>query len=160
MGHRQRNGKRQARDGADAPPFWRSKSLAEMTTDEWEQLCDGCGKCCLEKLEDIDTGEIHYTNVACRLLDMNNLRCRRYTTRQRWVPTCAKLTPENIQTLSWMPSTCAYRLLARGEDLPAWHPLITGEASSTHAAGQSARGRIISERTAGPLHHHIVSWPA
>lgn len=143
---------------ADAPgqPFWRTTRLEEMSQAEWESLCDGCGKCCLNKLEDIDTGELAYTNVACRLLDLGTCRCTRYPDRSRLVPDCVTLTPENVGALAWMPSTCAYRLLAEGRDLPDWHPLISGDPDSVHRAGISVRGRVISERRAGPLEHHIL----
>lgn len=137
-------------------PFWREKRLEEMNPAEWESLCDGCGKCCLNKLEDIDTGELAYTNVACRLLDLGTCRCTRYPERSRLVPDCVTLTPDNIAGLRWMPSTCAYRLLAEGKELPYWHPLVSGDPDSVHRAGISVRGRAISERRAGPLEHHIL----
>ena len=116
--------------------FWRRKSLEEMTPAEWESLCDGCAKCCLHKIEDEDTGEVFYTNVACRLLDLKSLRCTKYQERQRYVPDCAVLNPENVHMLSWMPETCAYRLLAEGKDLADWHPLISGRP------GQSIHSRL------------------
>lgn len=142
--------------GAPDEPFWRAKRLEEMNQAEWESLCDGCGKCCLNKLEDIDTGELAYTNVACRLLDLGTCRCTRYADRNRLVPDCVALTPDNVGALVWMPSTCAYRLLAEGKDLPDWHPLVSGDPDSVHRAGISVRGRAISERRAGPLEHHIL----
>lgn len=145
--------------GADGAPFWQRKRLWEMTPAEWEALCDGCGKCCLHKLEDAETGEIHPTNVACRLLDTDACRCTRYADRKRLVPDCVVLTPDNIDALGWMPSTCAYRLLAEGKPLAAWHPLVSGDPESVHAAGISMRGRIISERDAeGPLEQYLVDW--
>ncbi len=144
---------------SDDAPFWRRKTLAEMTSAEWESLCDGCGKCCLHKLEDEDTGEIAHTNVACRLLDIGTCRCSRYAERQRLVPDCVQLDPGNVGALKWMPSTCAYRLLAEGKDLPAWHPLVSGDPDSVHRAGISVRGRCIPERKAGDLFDHIVTWP-
>ena len=131
-----------------------------MTTGEWESLCDGCAKCCLEKLEDVDTGAIAYTNVACRLLDLGTCRCTNYAERIRWVPDCVPLRHDNVADLHWMPSTCAYRLLAEGRDLPDWHPLVTGDAESVHRAGVSVRGRAVSERQAGDLEDHICTWPA
>ncbi len=139
-------------------PFWKRKRLDELTTQEWESLCDGCAKCCLHKLEDADTGEITQTNVACRLLDLNECRCTRYPERKRLVPDCMVLSPENIGELAWMPSTCAYRLLAEGKDLEDWHPLISGDPDSVHRAGISVRGRAISERDAGDLQHHMTDW--
>lgn len=146
-------------DPAATVPFWKRKTLRQMTAREWESLCDGCAKCCLEKLEDAETGEISYTNVACRLLDVGTCRCTNYAKRQLYVPQCVKLTPGNVSALKWMPSTCAYRLLAEGKDLPDWHPLVCGDPESVHRAGVSARGRIVSEHEAGPLEEHIVDWP-
>lgn len=143
--------------GTTASCFWRSKSLAAMSKVEWESLCDGCGRCCLHKLEDDETGEIHYTNVACQLLDIETCRCRRYGVRHWVMHDCVRLTPKTAGRLSWLPSTCAYRLLADGKDLPAWHPLVTGDPESTHQAGMSVRGRAIAEETAGELDQHIVS---
>lgn len=139
-------------------PFWRRKRLSEMTADEWESLCDGCGKCCLLKLEDADSGEIHPTNVGCRLLDLNLCRCTRYNERQRLVPDCVVLDPENVTQLTWMPKTCAYRLVAEGQDLPDWHPLKTGDPESVVRAGVSVRGWLVSEREAGELTHHLTDW--
>lgn len=136
-------------------PFWKRKALADMSPGEWESLCDGCAKCCLHKVEDEETGEIFETNVACRLLDLGTLRCRNYRNRARLVPDCAVLDPQNIHMLSWMPETCAYRLLAEGKDLPAWHPLVSGRAESVAEAGISVRGKVVSEREAGPLEHHL-----
>ncbi|WP_041796016.1 YcgN family cysteine cluster protein [Pararhodospirillum photometricum] len=129
-----------------------------MTETEWESLCDGCGKCCLHKLQEEDTGHIHYTNVACELLDLASCQCADYVKRWDTVPDCVKLTPRLLHRLAWMPETCAYRLLARGEPLPPWHPLETGDPESVHRAGMSARGRAVSELDAGPLEDHIVEW--
>ncbi|MTJ82301.1 MAG: YcgN family cysteine cluster protein [Telmatospirillum sp.] len=142
------------------PPFWQTRTLAEMTPEEWESLCDGCGKCCLHKLQYEDTGELYYTNVACRLLDLGNCRCSRYETRQKLVPDCVALRADKVMELNWLPSTCAYRLLANGQPLAWWHPLVSGDPDSVHAAGQSVRGRAIPERKADILDHHIVTWPA
>lgn len=130
-----------------------------MSRSEWESLCDGCGKCCLHKLEDEDTGRIHYTNVACRMLNTGTCRCRDYDDRKRHVPDCVQLTAADVPALRWLPSTCAYRLLAEGKDLPWWHPLVSGDPESVHKAGISVRSRAIPENRAGPLDHHIVSWP-
>ncbi|MFZ5610582.1 MAG: YcgN family cysteine cluster protein [Pseudomonadota bacterium] len=141
----------------DDIPFWRRKRLCDMSRAEWESLCDGCGKCCLNKLED-DDGAITYTNVACRLLDVRQVRCTRYAQRQRLVPDCVVLTPKRLKTLHWMPSTCAYRLLAEGRDLPAWHPLLSGHLDSVHKAGMSVQGKAVSEIEAGPLEHHQIDW--
>ena len=140
-------------------PFWRRKTLSEMTRAEWESLCDGCAKCCLEKLEDSVTGEVSYTDVACRLLDADSCRCTNYENRHRFVPDCVKLTPRKVGTLKWLPTTCAYRLVADGRDLPAWHPLVSGDQQSMHKAGMSVRGRAVPEALAGDLEEHIVEWP-
>ena len=141
-------------------PFWKTKSLAEMTAAEWESLCDGCGKCCLEKLEDRRSGGVNYTNVACRLLDVGTCRCRRYTERLRFVPNCEQLDPDNVRRFDWLPTSCAYRLLAAGRDLPWWHHLMSGDTELVHRAGASVRGRAVARRRAGPREHHIVTWPA
>lgn len=126
-------------------PFWETKSLEEMTHDEWESLCDGCARCCLQKLEDIDSGEIFYTQLVCRLLDQKACRCTEYEKRSQLVPTCITLTPEKTREIKWMPDTCAYRLLAENKPLPEWHPLISGTPASVIAAGISVKGRVISE---------------
>lgn len=147
-------------DGIGEAPFWTAKRLDEMTPAEWESLCDGCGKCCLEKLQDADSGEISHTNVACRLLDIRRCRCTRYLERRRFVPNCEQLNPSNIRRFTWLPSSCAYRLLAEGRELPWWHHLVSGDRELVHRVGASVRGRAVSERRAGPLEHHIVTWPA
>jgi uncharacterized protein len=141
-----------------AAPFWRTKRLDQMTKAEWESLCDGCGRCCLNKLEEAD-GSIEHTNVACRLLDLDACRCSKYQQRHRLVSDCVQLTPDNVDDLSWLPPTCAYRLVAEGKNLYWWHPLVSGDPELVHVAGISVRGRCVSERTAGPLEHHIVTWP-
>ncbi|MBI5165726.1 MAG: YcgN family cysteine cluster protein [Magnetospirillum sp.] len=141
-------------------PFWRTTPLSAMTAAEWESLCDGCGRCCLHKLEDEDDGTISYTNVACELLNIGTCRCRDYVGRRRRVPDCVQLTPEVVGTLAWLPSTCAYRLLSEGKALAWWHPLVSGDPDSVHRAGISVRGRAVPENRAGPLDHHIVDWPA
>ncbi len=129
-----------------SPRFWERKRLSDMTRAEWEALCDGCGKCCLNKLEDEDTGEVALTRVACRLLDDSSCRCARYETRHDFVPDCIVLTPKNLsRNLYWMPETCAYKLLYHGQKLADWHPLISGTAESVHDAGVSVRGATLSE---------------
>jgi uncharacterized cysteine cluster protein YcgN (CxxCxxCC family) len=146
----------------DDRPFWQRKTLAEMTTAEWESLCDGCGRCCLNKLEDEDTGEIFFTDVGCRLLDDRSCRCRDYENRTATVEDCLQLTPQNVGELTWLPPTCAYKLLAEGRDLYWWHPLISGDPESVHAAGVSVRGRVAArEDQIGEeeLEDHIVEWP-
>jgi uncharacterized protein len=126
-------------------PFWKRKKLKEMSREEWESLCDGCARCCLVKLEDEDTGRIHFTSAACKLLDGKTCRCTDYRNRNRRVPDCVRLTPENVGTLSWLPHTCAYRLLAEGKDLAWWHPLVSGRAETVREAGISVAGRTRSE---------------
>lgn len=141
-------------------PFWQTKSLAQMTEAEWEALCDGCGKCCLVKLEDEESGEIAYTDLSCQLLDTQNCRCRHYDRRLELVPDCVKLTKDNLAQINFMPPSCAYRLLDEGKPLPAWHPLVTGDSDSTLKAGRSVVGRVTPETLAGPAFEgHIVDWP-
>jgi uncharacterized cysteine cluster protein YcgN (CxxCxxCC family) len=139
-------------------PFWRRKTLAQMNTEEWESLCDGCAKCCLVKLEDERTGEVRYTDVACGLLDTDTCRCRDYINRTRRVVDCVKLSPKDIKTFDWLPSTCAYRLVAEGKDLPWWHPLVSGDPASVHRAGISVRGRAVPERQVTDVQKRIVRW--
>ena len=140
-------------------PFWKLKTLAEMTPAEWESLCDGCGKCCLEKLEDYPSGDISFTNVACRLLNVHTCRCKKYEQRRRFVPNCESLTAENVGRLTWLPSSCAYRSLAEGRELPWWHHLVCDDLEMVHAVNASVRGRVVPEARAGALEHHIVTWP-
>ena len=126
--------------------FWETVPLKKMTPAEWEALCDGCGKCCLNKLEYEDTGEVEYTRIACRLLDGDTCRCSDYANRFAHVPECVRLTPRSLPKIAyWMPATCAYRLLWQGETLPDWHPLVTGDPDSTHKAGQSVKGWTLPE---------------
>ena len=128
------------------PRFWETVPLEKMTASEWEALCDGCGKCCLNKLEYEDTGEVLYTAVACRLFDNATCRCANYTERKKIVPECVILTPKSLKKSAyWMPSTCAYKLLYEKKSLPEWHPLITGDPDSTHTLGPTIRGRTVSE---------------
>lgn len=140
------------------PKFWESIPLAEMSASQWESLCDGCGKCCLHKLEDEDSGEVFVCNVACRLLALDSCRCSDYANRKKIVPDCTVLTPDRITEFHWLPQTCAYRLLAEGGPLPTWHPLVSGEASSVHDAGISVCGRVVSEMDADDLQQHITDW--
>ena len=139
--------------------FWQTKTLEEMTTEEWESLCDGCGRCCLHKLRYDEDDSLGFTNVACRLLDLETCRCSRYATRRRYVPDCVSLTPAELREIDWLPPSCAYRLVAEGKKLAWWHPLVSGDPNTVHEAGVSVRGRAISERDAGPLDHHLVDWP-
>jgi uncharacterized cysteine cluster protein YcgN (CxxCxxCC family) len=143
-------------------PFWKTKSLSEMSDSEWESLCDGCGRCCLVKLEDEDDGKIHFTDIGCRLLDGDTCRCRDYQNRSARVDDCVRLTPDNLASLNWLPPTCAYRLLANGGELYWWHPLVSGDPETVHAAGISVSGRVVADEDALPeeeLSDHIVAWP-
>ncbi|MEJ1157988.1 YcgN family cysteine cluster protein [Prosthecomicrobium sp. N25] len=144
-------------------PFWRAKRLDEMTPAEWESLCDGCGRCCLHKLEEEETGDIYWTDVACRLLDSGSCRCSSYEDRHDFVPDCVVLDPREVveQTYTWLPPTCAYRLLANGDDLYWWHPLVSGDPETVHAAGISVRDRVVSEEDYGveDLEDRVVDWP-
>ena len=126
-------------------PFWETKSLSEMSPDEWESLCDGCGRCCLVRFEDEDTGEVVPTRAACRLFDIDLCRCKDYEHRRDFVPDCIKLTPHEVEHLTWMPTTCAYRRLNEGRGLAPWHPLISGDPASVERAGISVRGQVFSE---------------
>ncbi len=145
----------------DENRFWREKTLAQMSASEWESLCDGCARCCLNKLEDADTGAIEWTNVACRLLDEGACRCRDYQNRQQNVPDCVPLTPQTVPTMTWLPPTCAYRLIAEGRDLYWWHYLVSGDRDTVHQAGISVRGRTLSENDVAveDLEKFVVSWP-
>ena len=126
--------------------FWEKYELDELSKAEWEALCDGCGKCCMLKLEDEDTNNVHYTNIACRLFDDQSCTCTNYALRRQLVSGCVILTPENIERNAyWMPKTCAYRLLFEGNPLPDWHPLIMGDKSAMHDAGHSMKARTIAE---------------
>ena len=143
------------------PPFWERKSLAQMSKQEWEALCDGCGRCCLHKLEDEDTGEIFYTAVACRLLNLSSCRCSNYPQRLRHVPDCVVLRPDNLADLRWMPASCAYRRLHEGRGLAPWHPLRSGDPDTVHTAGISVRGRALREADVheSDIENHIIRWP-
>jgi uncharacterized protein len=146
----------------NTPQFWRTKTLEEMSNEEWESLCDGCGRCCLVKLENEDSGKIHYTNVACTLFDEKTCRCADYQNRQNKVADCVTLTPERVRHLAWLPHTCAYRLLAENKSLFDWHPLISGRAESVIEAGISVRGRLAGyedDFEAEELIDQIVEWP-
>ena len=142
--------------GPASPPFWRTKTLEQMSEAEWESLCDGCGRCCLHKLEDDETGELFPTNVACKLLDRRNGTCTDYGNRKRLVADCVKLDPAKLDELEWLPSTCAYRLRWEGKALPDWHYLISGSRETVHDAGQSTRGWTVSENDVGDLEHHLT----
>ena len=140
-------------------PFWKRKKLNEMTKQEWESLCDGCARCCLIKLEDVDTGKVDYTDAACKLLDTNTCKCQGYSNRKELVADCIVLSPQNIKNLKWMPSTCAYRLVAEGKNLAWWHPLVSGNPNTVHQAKMSVRNRVVNEKPDDILEDRIVSWP-
>ncbi|MCU7834447.1 MAG: YcgN family cysteine cluster protein [gamma proteobacterium symbiont of Taylorina sp.] len=136
--------------------FWEYKKLDEMTQTEWEQLCDGCAKCCLHKLEDEDTGVIYSTNVVCQYLNQHTCQCSDYTSRSTLVPECITLSSQNLDQVYFMPSSCSYRLLTEGKTLPQWHPLISGNKESVHESGHSVQGKVISELDADNLIHHLT----
>jgi len=139
---------------------WWQQPLAALTAAQWEALCDGCGRCCLHKLEDEDSGEVFYTRVSCRYLDTYSCRCTQYPSRSALVADCVTLTADKLEPLQWLPATCAYRLRARGEPLREWHPLLSGDQDSVHRAGISVRGRVLTEDAVHPDNHeeHIVHW--
>ena len=138
--------------------FWKTKKLTEMTDEEWESLCDNCGKCCLHKLEDEESGKIVFTDVACKLMNLNTCRCTHYNERNRLVPECLDLKHDDFTQFNWLPSTCAYRLLNDGKELPAWHPLISGTTSSVKRAGVSISSYAIKESMVMNLEDHIIEW--
>ncbi len=144
----------------DEKPFWKAKKLVQMSREEWESLCDGCGRCCLHKLEFQDSATVEYTNIACRLLDIGACRCMNYENRRDEVPDCRALTPETVRATAWLPPSCAYRLLDEGKDLAWWHPLVSGDPNTVHEAGVSVRGRVVTEAQAGDEQDHIVKWPS
>jgi uncharacterized protein len=160
-----RNSRRKRDAQADVAPlevgYWRKKTLPQMSEREWEALCDNCGKCCVISLEDVDTGQLHLTDVSCKLFDTAKCQCGDYENRKSRVPDCVKLTPKNVPKLDWLPRTCAYRLVAEGRDLYWWHPLVSGDAETVHIAQASAKNRTRPEgrlKTPG-LIKHITQWP-
>ncbi|ARN66536.1 YcgN family cysteine cluster protein [Vibrio vulnificus] len=140
-------------------PFWQSKTLQAMTEQEWESLCDGCGKCCLHKLMDEETDEVFYTNVACSWLNSKTCSCKDYPNRFSSGENCLKLTQDKIAEFHWLPRTCAYRRLSENQPLPEWHPLITGSKSAMHAAGQSIRNRVVYEIDVKDWEDHVIENP-
>lgn len=154
---------RQPRPSASPPdrPFWQAKPLAEMNAVEWESLCDGCGRCCMLKIEDEDTGEVHLTRLSCKLLDLGSCRCKDYPNRHAEVPDCLKLDLAKVQSLAWLPHTCAYRALSEGRDLAWWHPLVSGDPETVHQAGISVRDWATPESPAklrAMERYLIVDW--
>src|ERR1700687_1353925 len=146
----------------DEVPFWQAKRLEDMNEAEWESLCDGCGRCCLVKLEEEETENIYFTDVGCRLLDTGSCRCRDYRHRTERVADCVRLPPETIAQIGWLPPTCGYRLVAEGKDLYWWHPLVSGDPETVHQAGISVRGRVKDledDVPADALERRIVDWP-
>jgi uncharacterized cysteine cluster protein YcgN (CxxCxxCC family) len=139
--------------------FWTEKTLAEMTASEWESLCDGCGKCCLNKLIDDETEALYYTNASCHLLNLQSCSCSRYPERFEYVPECTAITVDNIASLTWLPDSCAYRRLHLGRPIPSWHPLITGSKDAMHQAGMSVKGKVVNETKVRNIEDHIVLWP-
>lgn len=140
--------------------FWLAKKLHEMSPTEFESLCDGCGKCCLHKLEDEDTGDVYYTKVACRFLNHDTCKCEVYPERQKHIPDCLTVTPESVKDTFWLPETCAYRLIDEGIPLFDWHPLVSGDPDSVHKAGMSVAGLVINENSVNTddLEDYIVRW--
>lgn len=136
--------------------FWEDVPLDKLDRGQWEALCDGCGKCCLHKIEDEETGELFATNVACKLLDRRTAQCSNYRHRRAFVPDCVRLTTSNVDSIDWLPSTCAYRLRAEGRPLPDWHYLVCGDRDAVRRAGESVSGWTISEDDAGELEHHMI----
>lgn len=153
----------QGSNGSDDLPFWKRKTLSQMTAAEWESLCDGCGKCCLVKLEDADDyRKTYFTDVGCTLLDGHSCRCTDYAHRSEKVKDCVKLTPRNIRRIVWLPPSCAYRLVAEGKDLYWWHPLVSGDPETVHTAGVSVRDGVGASEDEVPdaeLERRIVDWP-
>ena len=143
-----------------APDFWKNRPLDDLNPQEWEALCDGCGRCCLVKLEDFDSNEVYFTSLACELLDTESCRCQNYSQRFKKVDDCVQLSAEKVESINWLPATCAYRLRHEGEPLPEWHPLVSGNPESVREAGISVSGRVIPEAYVHPdsIEEHIVYW--
>ncbi len=141
--------------------YWKAKTLEEMSREEWEALCDGCGRCCLNKLEDWDSGEIFWTDIGCELLNCDTCRCKDYDNRFEQVSDCIQLTPVTVRATAWLPPTCAYRLVREGQDLYWWHHLVSGDRETVHEAGISVRGRVQEDTGFQPddYEDHLVTWP-
>ncbi|MEL7449332.1 MAG: YcgN family cysteine cluster protein [Pseudomonadota bacterium] len=146
--------------GKKRAPFWETKRLGDMSSREWESLCDGCGRCCLHKLEDADTGEVFYTNVACRLFDAESCRCSDYPRRTEHVDDCVVLKPDQTDEFAWLPTSCAYRRLSEGKSLEWWHPLVSGDPETVVQAGISVKGRTVAEELVDEdqVEEHIIRW--
>ena len=143
-------------------PFWKEKSLTEMTREEWESLCDHCGKCCLTKLEDEDDeGSVYYTNIVCDLFNKKDGSCTDYWNREKLVPTCLRLTQDNLEQIEWLPPSCSYRRIMEGQGLAKWHHLVSGDKNTIHKTGNSVLGRVVFEKDVNEdeLEEHIVTWP-
>jgi len=142
-------------------PFWKAKAMADFSKAEWESLCDSCGKCCCIRLEDEDTGDIYITDVVCKLFDSESCQCTNYPARSKLVPDCVTITPDNVDQLTWMPRTCAYRLVAEGKDLPDYHHLVCGDKNRIHEVGMSVQHAVVNELavTEEEHPHRIVIWP-
>lgn len=147
-----------AKSPTEQQRFWEQRPLEQLASSEWEALCDGCGKCCVNKFEDADTGAIHYTDVACQLLDHGSCRCSDYANRANRVADCVTLTPAALRNARWLPDTCAYRRLAEGRPLPDWHYLLCGDREAVHRAGESVRGRVECETVAGDPLQRLITW--
>ena len=143
---------------AKVEPFWKRKTLAQLDAQEWESLCDGCGLCCLQKLEDEDDGSVYYTRIACKLLDLTSCRCSDYAERRRSVPDCVQLTAAQADEFKWLPPTCAYRLVSEGKDLPLWHHLVCGDPEAVHVERISQSGRMLAEGSVAEEHweDHLI----
>ena len=141
-------------------PFWETKLLNEMSLEEWESLCDGCARCCLHKIDDEDSGEIQFTNIACRLLDLRTCQCLDYGHRCIKVPDCLQLTPKKVEELNWLPQTCAYRMVSEGLGLAWWHPLVSGRKKTVIEAGISVCGKAISEKSVNlaRIENWVIDW--
>ena len=141
-------------------PFWQEKRLVDMSMEQWEALCDGCGKCCLVQLEDEDSGQRCFTDLACKYFNIEQGGCTAYEQRSQKMPTCVKLTPQNLAEVYWLPMTCAYRLINEGKQLPAWHPLLTGNKKSVAESGHAMAGRVIPILAVDEENweDHIVDW--